>query len=130
MASKFEFKYLIINKEHFGNGLKAIDLLILSQVEEFERNDRPCYMTDEQFMYITGAGKSAVRDALQRLEDKQIIIRNTKVVERNYEDVILKNNSCYIEKQYIRNKEKDNKNIILEETSSSKAKIQSTIRYY
>lgn len=101
-------------------------------------------MTDEQFMYITGAGKSAVRDALQRLEDKQIIVRNTRVIEgkgranreriislrRNYENVILKNNSCYIENQYIRDNEKDNKKIILEGTSPSKAKTQSTIRYY
>ena len=75
--------FLAIDKAHFGKGLKPIDLLILSQIEEFVRNGRDCYMTDEQFMYITGSGKSAVRDSLQRLEDKQFIIRHTRVVEGN-----------------------------------------------
>jgi transcription initiation factor IIE alpha subunit len=60
--------------------LKAIDLLILSQVEEFVRNGCDCYVTDEQFMDLTGAKKDAVRKSLQRLEDKKIIARDTSTV--------------------------------------------------
>lgn len=75
--------FLAVKKEYFGKGLKAIDLLILSQVEEFESNDCICYMTDEQFMDITGEGKSAVRASLDRLEKKNIIIRKTQVVSGN-----------------------------------------------
>ena len=114
--------FLAVNKEYFGKGLKAIDLLILSQVEEFESNDCICYMTDEQFMDITGEGKSAVRASLDRLEKKNIIIRKTQVVsgngkanrqriirlQHNYCNAILnlckcyvENNLCYIENQYM-----------------------------
>ena len=73
----------MINKEHLGTGLKSIDLLILSQVEEFVRQGLPCYMTDEYFMFMTGEGKSAVRASLDRLEKKKIIFRETKVVFGN-----------------------------------------------
>ena len=81
--SKVKIDFLMINKEHFGTGLKAIDLLILSQVEEFVRQGLPCYMTDEYFMFMTGEGKSAVRASLDRLEKKKIIFRETKVVFGN-----------------------------------------------
>lgn len=80
---KVKYKFLMINKEYFGAGLKAIDLLILSQIEEFDRASHPCYMTDEYFMFITGEGKSAVRASLDRLEKKNIIFRETKVVFGN-----------------------------------------------
>lgn len=104
--SNVKFKFLMINKEHFGIGLKAIDLLILSQVEEFVRKGLPCYMTDEYFTFITGEGKSAVRASLDRLEKKKIIFRETKVVlgngkanrqriirlQKNHHDAVLK--SC------------------------------------
>lgn len=101
-------------------------------------------MTDEQFMYITGAKKSAVRASLQRLEDKQIIIRDTQTVAgnghankmrtislcKNYQDAILINNSCYVEKQHIRNNIKNNEEIILAGINPAKAITQSTARYY
>ena len=75
--------FLSINKEHFGRGLKANDLIILSQIEEFNRNERDCYMTDEQFMNILGCQKSAVRSSLERLEEQGFIIRETKVVKEH-----------------------------------------------
>ena len=104
--------FLVINKDHFGKGLKAIDILILSQVEEFVRNGCDCYMTDEQFMDMTGAKKDAVRKSIQRLEDKEIIVRDTRTVAGNgranrqrvlrflgeYQDVILPNKNCNAEK--------------------------------
>ena len=31
--------FLQINKDYMGLGLKSVDLLIISQVEEFERNE-------------------------------------------------------------------------------------------
>lgn len=107
---------MAINKSYFGKGLKAIDLLILSQIEEFERNYRICYLTDKQFMHITGAGKSAVRASLNRLEDDNIIALHTEVVTidgkakkrryisliKNYYYAILKGNTCCVENQYIK----------------------------
>ena len=140
---KIKTKFLAVKKEYFGKGLKAIDLLILSQVEEFDRNNCACYMTDEQLMFITGAKSSAVRASLKRLENKKILVRDTKLVtgngcankrrtlylNKNYRDAILKNNVCDVENQHIKNNLKDKENIILEEHSSSNAIIQS-FRYY
>ena len=132
-----------MEKEYFGKGLKAIDLLILSQVEEFDRNDCTCYMTDEQLMFITGAKRSAVRASLNRLEDKNILVRDTKLVvgngcankrrtlylNKNYRDAILKNNVCDVENQHIKDNLKNYEKINLEEHSSSNTMIQA-FRYY
>lgn len=135
--------FLAVKKEYFGKGLKSIDLLILSQIEEFDRNNCICYMTNEQLMSITGAKCSAIDAALKRLVNKNIIIRETKLVtdngkankrrtlylRRNYRDAILKNNICNVENQHIKDNLKDKENINLEEHSSSSAKTKS-IRYY
>lgn len=141
---KVNHNFLAINKEYFGKGLNAIDLLILSQVEEFTRNNCICYMTDEQLMHITGAKIAAVRASLKRLEDKNIIVRDTKLVtgngcankrrtlylQKNYREAILKNNICNVENQHIKDNSKDKENIILVEQSSPKERSNSTIRYY
>lgn len=135
--------FLKVNKEYFGKGMKANDLLILSQIEELARNGCTCYATDEYFMYITGAGKSAVRAALARLEEKNIIARDTKVVvehgsanqrrslylQKNYQDVILKKDICYVENQHTKDNLIDKEKINLEEQGSSNAMIR-PIRYY
>lgn len=139
--------FLAVNKEYFGKGLKAIDLLILAQVEEFARNSCTCHMTDSQLMNITGAKRAALGEAFERLEKKNIIVRDTKTISgngkankrrtlyltKNYRDAILKNNVCNVENQHIKDNlkdnVKDNKNIITEETSSSVERIQ-PIRYY
>ena len=140
---KVKYKFLMINKEYFGAGLKAIDLLILSQVEEFARNNCTCYMTDAQLMNITGAKSAALGEAFKRLEEKNIIVRDTKTISgngrankrrtlyltKNYRDAILKNNACNVENQHIKDNSKDKENIILEEHSSSNTRTQS-IRYY
>lgn len=136
--------FLAVNKEYFGKGLKSIDLLILAQVEEFARNNCTCYMTDAQFMDITGAKNAALAKAFKRLEDKNIIVRDTKTISgngkatkrrtlylaKNYRDAILKNNVSNVENQHIKDNLKDKEKIILEEHSSSREKCSTTIRYY
>lgn len=138
--------YLQINKAYFGKGLKPIDLLIISQIEEFERNGRTCYMTNEQFMHITGASRSTVKEHLDYLDAMHIIIRHTekdvrnglvykkRVISlgRNYQYVISEINNTEVEKRPIKNKENNNEkiNLYLEETSSSKYRDSSTARYY
>ena len=136
--------FLAVNKEYFGKGLKAIDLLILAQVEEFTRNNCTCYMTDAQFMDITGAKNAALGEAFKRLENKNIIVRDTKTISgngranrrrtfyltKNYRNAILKNNVCNVENQHIKDNLKDKENINLEEHSSSREGCSTTIRYY
>jgi hypothetical protein len=93
-------------------------------------------------MNITGAKKDAVGKSLQRLEDNQIISRDTKTItgngrankrrvislRKNYQEIILngkncnteksadairKNNCCNTEKQQIKDNKKIRENIIM-----------------
>lgn len=150
--------FLAINKDYFGKGLNSCELLILSQIEEFIGNGCVCYVTDKQFMNIIGRKTSAVRAALDQLEEKLIIVRNkvsedgskrrrTISLRKGYQERIKsgvlcddnktqhakpKNNDCNVENQHIKDKVIDNKkiNLYLEETSSSKYRDSSTARYY
>lgn len=73
--------FLKINKDYFGGELKSIDLLILSQIEEFERNGCQCYVTNEQFSQISGESVSTVKRSLDKLENLGYIKRDTFYVK-------------------------------------------------
>ena len=75
--------FLAINKNLLGSGLKSIDLLILAQVEEFERNGCKCYITNEQFSEMFGETLYAIKAALDRLEKLNYIKRESFYVEGN-----------------------------------------------
>ena len=42
-----EDTFLAIDKRYFKLGLKSIDILILAQVDEFNRNGYECYVTNQ-----------------------------------------------------------------------------------
>ena len=46
--------YLLLNKERFGKGLTILEQAILAQVEEYEKNKCPCFVTNEQFAFMFG----------------------------------------------------------------------------
>ena len=69
--------FLAINKGYFGTGLKSIDILIISQIEEFERNNCKCYLTNKQFAEMFGESESTIKRALDKLDDMNYINRNT-----------------------------------------------------
>lgn len=70
--------FLAINKEHLGQGLKSIDLLIISQIEEFQRSGN-CYVTNEQLSEYFGESVSTIKRSLDKLEALGIINRHTVV---------------------------------------------------
>lgn len=77
-------KFLPVNEEYFGSNLKPTDRLILAHIESFILISKcDCYVTDEQFTYVTGAQKSAVRASLDRLESMGIIKRVTLTTSKN-----------------------------------------------
>lgn len=79
-----EGNFLAIRNYLFSiEGLKLIDIVILAKVEEFQRNGKTCYMTNEQFADMTHNGVDAVKKSLDRLEDMKLIHRETKVVKGN-----------------------------------------------
>ena len=59
---------LILNKERLGKGLTILEQAILAQVEEYEKNKCPCFITNEQFAFMFGVSLYQVKLALDRLE--------------------------------------------------------------
>ena len=78
-----DHKFLAVNKDYFGLGLKSLDLLILSQIEEFQRNNRDCYLTNEQLSDQFGESTATIMRSLAKLEHLNIITRNTIFIEGN-----------------------------------------------
>lgn len=60
--------YLLLNKERFGKGLTILEQAILAQVEEYEKNKCPCFITNEQFAFMFGVSLYQVKTALDNLE--------------------------------------------------------------
>lgn len=75
--------FLAINKDYFGLGLKSIDIMLISQIEEFKRNNCSCYLTNEQFSNMFGESQSTIKRALDKLESLGIISRETSFVGGN-----------------------------------------------
>lgn len=73
--------YLQVQKEWLGLGLKSIEILLLNQIYEFNRNGEECYMTDEQFVNLFGDSKNTVRRALDKLVSLNMVSRTTRFVE-------------------------------------------------
>lgn len=69
--------FLAINKQYFDMGLKSIDLLILAQIEEFQRNGCSCYVTNKQFSEMFGESESTVKRSLDKLEEMKLVKRTT-----------------------------------------------------
>lgn len=75
--------FLKINKKYLALGLKSIDILIISQIEEFSRNKCECYMTNEQLSVLFGESGSTIKRSLDKLESMNIISRDTKFIRGN-----------------------------------------------
>ena len=75
--------FLQVDKDLLGKGLKSIDVLILAQVKEFERNKCECYITNEQFAEMFGESVSTIKRSLDKLEKEKLIKRDTKYVDGN-----------------------------------------------
>lgn len=143
-----ENNFLAINKEYFKSGLKSIDLLIIAQVEEFQRNKCECFITNKQFSEMFGESESTIKRSLDKLEEMGIIKRKTitngngsnksrvrtlsickarfkmnlgsKEQGSNIEEARFKNEISKVHNEPIKEKEKDNikDNIISKETSN------------
>ena len=70
--------FLSINKKYFNIGLKSIDILILSQIEEYQRNNCECYITNQQFSDMFGESVSTIKRSIDKLEQKGMIERKTR----------------------------------------------------
>ena len=74
-----EDTFLAIDKRYFKLGLKSIDILILAQVDEFNRNGYECYVTNQQLSDMFGESVRTIARSLDKLENLNFISRNTFV---------------------------------------------------
>lgn len=73
--------FLKIDKALFGKGLSPIELLIFSQVFEFNTNTGDCFISDKQLAEQFGVSESTVARAIKSLESNGYITRETKNVK-------------------------------------------------
>lgn len=73
-------KFLMVNKDLFKLGLNPLEILLVSQVMEFQRTTNEFYMTDAQMADTFGVSAKTISRALDKLESLEIITRTTKTV--------------------------------------------------
>lgn len=73
--------FLKVNKDFFKLELNPTEILILSQVEEYNRTTKDCFMSDEVFAAQFGVSKSTISREMKILESKGFITRETKNVK-------------------------------------------------
>lgn len=73
-----QYPFLKIDKRFFQiKELSLEEIIILSQIIEFSNNNRPCYMTNDQFAEITRSSSATVDRKLRKMEQLKIIERKT-----------------------------------------------------
>lgn len=72
--------FLKVDKELFKTGLTPIEILLVSQIQEFQSNTGDCFISDKVLAENFGVSESTVSRALKGLEAKGYITRSTKNV--------------------------------------------------
>lgn len=75
--------FLAINKDYLNYDLKSIDILIIAQIEEFDRNKNFCHLSNQQFAEMFGESKSTIKRTIDKLEKLNIIKRQTTFIKNN-----------------------------------------------
>ena len=70
--------YIKVNTEFFNTNLNPLEILILSVIESYTRDDKLCYQTNDQFAKMFNVSEKTIRNALDNLEAKNYIKRNTE----------------------------------------------------
>ena len=73
--------FLKVNKDLFNIGLSPIEILLVSQVAEFQTNTGICFISDKTLAENFGVSESTITRTLKGLENKGIICRTTKNVK-------------------------------------------------
>ena len=73
--------FLAVYKELFGLGLKSVDLLIISQINEYQRKGMSCYVTNEQLSNWFGESVSTIERSIKKLSNLNIIEKKTTFIK-------------------------------------------------
>ena len=68
---------LCVNKEYFGTGLKCLDMLIISTIEEYENCGEKCQLANKTLSNMFHRSESTIKRSIDKLEKLFIIKRNT-----------------------------------------------------
>ena len=82
--NKIGYTTLAVDKGYFNNvELNPLKMLILSQVDEYLRSTGVCCVTNEQFATYFNVNESTVKRAIEDLEEKGYLKRNTTLKKDN-----------------------------------------------
>lgn len=73
--------YLQVDKNLFNMGLTPVEILLIAQIAEFQRNTGDCFMSDKALADNFGVSESTIKRELKRLEELGFISRDTKNVK-------------------------------------------------
>lgn len=73
--------FMKVDKGLFGTGLTPIEILLVSQVQEFQTNTGDCFISDKVLAENFGVSESTITRSLKALEAKGYITRTTKNVK-------------------------------------------------
>lgn len=73
--------YIKVNTEFFNTGLDPLQILILSLIESYARDNKEFYHTNEQLSKMFNVSLTYVKSSLNDLEKKNYIKRDTKTVK-------------------------------------------------
>lgn len=74
---------LMVSKSLYSTGLNTTEMMLISQIREFERNGSECFVTNQQFADWFGVSTKTIERTLDKLEENNYIKRETKTVNTN-----------------------------------------------
>lgn len=77
--------FLMVDKDLFKLGLNPTELLVYSQIAEFNRTTGDCFISDKAMADKFGVSDKTISRALTALESRGLIKRTTKNVQKGKE---------------------------------------------
>lgn len=74
--------YLKVEKSLYGLGFSPVELLIISQILEYQTKNMDCFISDEAMANNFGVSSSTISRAVGKLKREEFIETNTKYVQK------------------------------------------------
>lgn len=76
-------KYMWVNRKYFNTGLKPLDILILSRIEEETTHGRCCKLTNDEFSKMFGETLYAIKASISKLKKKELVTQKISYLSGN-----------------------------------------------
>lgn len=77
--------FLKVDKDLFQQGLNPLEILLVSQIAEFENNTGDCFISDKTLAENFGVSESTISRTIKALETKGFIERETRNTQKGKE---------------------------------------------